>query len=133
MLSMFELGGYTATKTELMAWLAREEAPEFILCDDEIMARFLNGLIIKNRGSKGDEIPKPESVLSNNIILRKLKIALNLQADDLLEMLQLSNFTISKHELSALFRNPNHKNYRRCLDQLLRNILDGMEKKYRKK
>ena len=97
------------------------------------MARFLNGLIIKNRGSKGDEIPKPESVLSNNIILRKLKIALNLQADDLLEMLQLSNFTISKHELSALFRNPNHKNYRRCLDQLLRNILDGMEKKYRKK
>lgn len=133
MLSMFELGGYTATKTELMAWLAREEAPEFILCDDETMAHFLNGLIIKNRGSKGDEIPKPESVLSNNIILRKLKIALNLQADDLLEMLQLSNFTISKHELSALFRNPNHKNYRRCLDQLLRNILDGMEKKYRKK
>ena len=130
---MFKLGGYEATKQELTSWLTREEEPGFILCEDEYLARFLNGLIIKNRGPKGDEIPEPEMVLSNNIVLRKLKIALNLQADDLLEMLRLNEFTLSKHELSALFRSPEHKNYRRCLDQLLRNILDGMEKYYRKK
>ncbi|WP_254774078.1 DUF1456 family protein [Marinobacter sp. AC-23] len=66
------------------------------------------------------------------MVLRKLKIALNLHADDLIGILKLNGFDISKHELSALFRRPDHKNYRECLDQLLRNILDGMEKHYRK-
>ncbi len=133
MLSMFKQGGYEANKSELVAWLAREEDVGFVLCEDEKLIRFLNGLIINNRGAKGDGIPEPETVLSNNIVLRKLKIALDLQADDLLEMLKLNEFVLSKHELSALFRKPGHKNYRRCLDQLLRNILDGMEKHYRKK
>lgn len=132
MLALFKLGGYEGSKPELTTWLAREEEAEFVLCEDEKLSRFLNGLIIKNRGPKGDGIPEPETVLSNNIILRKLKIALNLQADDLIAMLQLRDYTLSKHELSALFRRPEHKNYRRCLDQLLRNILDGMEKHYRR-
>nr|WP_144776919.1 DUF1456 family protein [Marinobacter maritimus] len=132
MISIFKLGGCEASKPELAAWLAREDEPGFVLCEDEKLARFLNGLIIKNRGGQSDEPPEPERVLSNNMILRKLKIALNLQANDLLEILALNEFTMSKHELSALFRRPDHKNYRECLDQLLRNILDGMEKHYRK-
>ncbi len=132
MLSLFKLGGCEVSKPELVTWMAREGEPEFVLCEDEKLARFLNGLIIKNRGAIGDGAPEPEPVLSNNMVLRKLKIALNLQADDLLEMLKLNEFTISKHELSALFRRPDHKNYRECLDQLLRNFLDGMEKHYRK-
>lgn len=132
MLSIFKLGGHEGTKPELTTWLAREEETGFVLCKDEKLARFLNGLIIKNRGSKSDEIPEPEAVLNNNIILRKLKIALNLQADDLLGILKLNEFTLSKHELSALFRRHDHKHYRKCGDQLLRNFLDGMEKNYRK-
>ena len=133
MLSIFKLGGYEASKPELITWLAREEEAGFVLCEDEKLARFLNGLIIKNRGPKEEGSPEPETVLSNNIVLRKLKIALNLQADDLLGILKLNDFALSKHELSALFRRPDHKNYRLCQDQLLRNILDGMEKRYRKK
>tara|TARA_R110001592_G_scaffold24536_2_gene94430 strand:- start:6093 stop:6497 length:405 start_codon:yes stop_codon:yes gene_type:complete len=133
MLSIFKLGGYEGSQPELAAWLAHEDAPEFILCEDEKFARFLNGLIINKRGSKeGDGTPEPESKLSNNIVLRKLKIALNLQADNLLEMLKLNDVTLSKHELSALFRRPDHKNYRDCPDQLLSNFLDGMEALYRK-
>jgi len=132
MLSIFKLGGCEVSKPELLTWLARDGEPEFVLCEDEKLARFLNGLIIKNRGSKGDDTPEPERVLSNNMVLRKLKISLNLQADDLLEMLKLSEVTLSKHELSALFRRSDHKNYRECSDQLLRNVLDGMEKHYRK-
>lgn len=133
MLAIFKLGGCDITKPELMTWLAREEEAGFVLCDDENLARFLNGLIIKNRGPKEDGIPEPEKRLTNNIVLRKLKIALNLQADDLLEMLKLNDFALGPHELSALFRRPDHKNYRVCLDQLLRNFLDGMEKHYRSK
>jgi uncharacterized protein YehS (DUF1456 family) len=133
MLSIFKLGGYEGNRPELATWLAREGEPDFVLCEDIHLSRFLNGLIIKNRGPKEDGIPEPETFLSNNSVLRKLKIALNLQADDVLEILKLNEFTISKHELSALFRRPEHKNYRACLDQVLRNFLDGMEKRYRKK
>ncbi|MBA3580978.1 MAG: DUF1456 family protein [Gammaproteobacteria bacterium] len=132
MLSLFKLGGHEGNKAELATWLAREDEAGFVLCEDEKLARFLNGLIIKNRGALGDDTPEPERILTNNIVLRKLKIALNLQADDLLEILKLSEFTLSKHELSSLFRRPDHKHYRECLDQLLRNVLDGMEKHYRK-
>ena len=133
MLSIFKLGGYEGNRPELATWLAREGEPDFVLCEDINLSRFLNGLIIKNRGPKDDGIPEPETFLSNNSVLRKLKIALNLQADDVLEILKLNEFTLSKHELSALFRRPEHKNYRECLDQVLRNFLDGMEKRYRKK
>jgi uncharacterized protein YehS (DUF1456 family) len=98
-----------------------------VLCDDENLARFLNGLIIKNRGPKG-EIPEPERVLSNNMILRKLSIALNLHADDLLKMLDASELSVSKHNLSALFRRPDNKHYRKCPDELLSDVLDGIEK-----
>jgi len=133
MVSILKLGGHEGSKPELAAWLAREGEPGFVWCPDEKLIRFLNGLIIKNRGAKGPEVPVPERVLTNNVVLRKLKIALNLQADDLLEILELNGFTLSKHELSALFRRPGHQNYRECLDQLLRNILDGMEKRYRKR
>lgn len=133
MIAIFKLGGYQGSKAELATWLAREGEPDFVLCGDGCLASFLNGLIIKNRGANDKGTPEPEQFMSNNTVLRKLKIALNLQTDDLLGILELNEFTMSKHELSALFRRPDHKNYRECLDQVLRNFLDGMEKRYRKK
>lgn len=131
MLAMFELGGYKASKEELKSWLAKEEELGFSLCEDVRLAQFLNGLIIHKRGPKDDATPVAEASLNNNMILRKLKIALNLQANDLIGILKMVGFNLSKHELSAFFRRPDHKNYRPCLDQLLRNVLDGMEKFYR--
>jgi uncharacterized protein YehS (DUF1456 family) len=131
MLSIFKQGGYDSTQPELLTWLKREEEPEFVACEDTMLARFLNGLIINNRGAKDDVIPEPESILNNNAVLRKLKIALNLQADDLLAILKLTDVELSKHELSALFRRSDHKNYRECQDQLFRQFLTGMEKRYR--
>jgi len=61
----------------------------------------------------------------------KLKIALNLKAEDVLEIMELAGFLMSKHELSAFFRKPGHKHYRECKDQILRNFLKGMQLKYR--
>jgi uncharacterized protein YehS (DUF1456 family) len=62
----------------------------------------------------------------------KLKIALNLQAEEVLIMLATAGFQMSKHELSAFFRKSTHKHYRECKDQILRNFLKGMQLKYRK-
>jgi uncharacterized protein YehS (DUF1456 family) len=83
------------------------------------------------RGKKEGPQPDAENKLTNNIILRKLTIALNLQAEDTLEILDLADLRLSKHELSAFFRRPEHKHYRVCKDQVLRNFLFGMQLMYR--
>jgi uncharacterized protein YehS (DUF1456 family) len=72
-----------------------------------------------------------EKRLTNNIVLVKLKIALSLKNEDILKIMELAYIRISKHELSALFRKPGHKNYRECKDQILRNFLKGVQVKYR--
>jgi uncharacterized protein YehS (DUF1456 family) len=61
----------------------------------------------------------------------KLKIALNLKSDDVLDMIELAEFRLGKHELSAFFRKQGHKHYRECKDQVLRYFLKGMQIKYR--
>ena len=73
----------------------------------------------------------PEDHLTNNMIFMKLKIALNLKAEDILDILDLADFRLSKHELSAFFRKPGHKHFRACKDQVLRNFMNGMKEKYR--
>jgi len=88
-------------------------------------------LINDKRGQREGPQPKPEQRLNNNIIFRKLKIALNLQDEDILKILQLAALPMSKHELSAFFRKPDHKNYRSCKDQILRNFLQGLQIQYR--
>ena len=65
-------------------------------------------------------------MLTNNDILKKLRVALELRDDDIIEILELSDFEISKTELSALFRKEDHPNYKKCGDQLLRNFLNGL-------
>jgi len=67
----------------------------------------------------------------NNDILKKLRVALQLRDDDIIEILKLSNFTISKSELSAFFRKEDHPNYRICGDQVMRNFLNGLIVKMR--
>jgi uncharacterized protein YehS (DUF1456 family) len=69
--------------------------------------------------------------LINNIVFTKVKIALNLKAEEILELLASADMVISKHDLSALFRKPGHKHYRECKDQILRNFLRGLQLKYR--
>ena len=130
-ISIFALVDHPVTIDEVSHWLKKDDDPEFQNCSDTKMANFLNGLIIERRGKKEGPLPKPESHLTNNIVFRKLKIALDLKAEDILEILSLSGVTISKHELSAFFRKPAHKHYRGCKDQILRNFLSGMQLQYR--
>jgi hypothetical protein len=96
-----------------------------------MLAAFLNGLINLKRGKREGEQPTPEERLTNNNIFMKLKIALNLQAEDILEMMNRSAFRLSKHELSAFFRKADHKHFRKCQDQVLRNFLKGLQVTYR--
>lgn len=133
MIDIFRLGGREVTRSEVSNWLKKDEDDDAVACNDADLAAFLNGLIVENRGRKEGAEPRIETKLTNNIIFAKLKIALNLKAEDVLEILNLANFRISKHELSAFFRKPGHKHFRSCRDQILRNFLMGMQIKYRDK
>lgn len=132
MVRIFRQADYEVTREQISNWLKKDEDPQFEACSDTELAIFLNGLINDKRGKKEGSPPlPPEKRLTNNIIFNKLKIALNLKAEDVLAVLALAGFTLSQHELSAFFRKPSHKHYRACQDQVLRNFLHGLQLKYR--
>jgi len=133
MIKIFGLGDLEVTRPQISNWLKKETDLEFQAFTDLELATFLNGLINLKRGKKEGAQPNPEQHLNNNIIFRKLKIAMDLKAEDILEIMALADMNISKHELSAFFRKPGHKHYRQCLDQILRNFLTGAQLKYREK
>jgi len=131
MMEVFGMAGLQVTRTQVCEWLKREEDPDFKGIYDLQLATFLNGFIIDKRGRKEGILPIAEKKLNNNIVFRKLKIALNLKDEDILAVLKLVDFAMSRHELSAFFRNPDQSQYRPCKDQILRNFLHGLAKKYR--
>ena len=92
MIEIFGLAEYEVTRAEISDWLKKEEDPSYQMLNDVKMSIFLNGLIIAKRGKKEGEQPKPEKRLNNNIIFRKLKIALNLKDEDIIEILKLVDF-----------------------------------------
>jgi len=131
MVAVFGLAEHRVTAELISGWLKKEDEPGYQPCSDMELAIFLNGVITEKRGKKEGVQALPEQRLTNNIIVRKLKIALNLRDDDMLAILALAEVRLSKHELSAFFRRPDHQHYRECHDQVLRGFLKGVGLKYR--
>jgi uncharacterized protein YehS (DUF1456 family) len=131
MMEIYALMEQKRTRQQVCAWLKQDDSNGFLKVSDLNLATFLNGLIVKFRGKKDGALPVTESTTNHNIVFRKLKIALSLQAEDILSILGSVNFRISKHELSAFFRKPTHRHYRACQDQVLRNFLQGLAEQKR--
>jgi uncharacterized protein YehS (DUF1456 family) len=155
MVEIFKLGGIKVTKEEVLKMLIKskdsydndvdddeideEEVEENVKCNNFMLESFLNGLIIFKRGKQD---PKPEQserpVMSiksnksvNNVLLKKVKIALALTSEDMLDILEDAGVLITKGELSAVLRKEGHKNYKECGDRYARNFLKGLAIKYR--
>lgn len=128
---MFTVVGAEAALKDVTCWLRKDDDPWFIECSDEQLATFLNALIVTRRGKREGPQPVPEKTIDNNIVLRKLKIALDYKSEDMLAVLKSAGLVISEHELSAFFRKQGHKHYRECQNQVLRNFLEGLRLKYR--
>lgn len=133
MMAVFAAADKKVSRAQISDWLKKEDDPAFVECDDQTLAAFLNGFINIKRGKREGKQPKPETHLTNNLIFKKLRIALALKDEDILNILSLVDFKLSKHELSAFFRAPEHRQSRQCKDQVLRNFLNGMQKHYRPK
>ena len=131
MMDIFAQADLSVSREQVSNWLKQEDKPDFAELSDKNLAIFLNGLINKKRGKKEGAQPEPEEFLNNNMIFRKLKIALDFKDEDILAVMTLAEFPLSKHELSAFFRKQDHKNYRSCQTQVLRNFLKGLQLKFR--
>ena len=118
---------FELSRDELQAYLRREGEPGFVDCPDAMLVRFLDGLVLHYRGRDDSRPPRPfETRLTNNLVLKKLRVAFELKDVDMHDVFAAAGFPVSKPELSALFRQPGHKNYRPCGDQMLRNFLKGL-------
>ena len=128
---IFGLADLVVSRAQISDWLKRDDDPAFRIMEDKMLATFLNGLITHKRGAKEGPKPIAEKRLNNNIVFRKLKIALNYKDEDILTIFKSVDLRIGKPELTAIFRNPKQKQYSVCKDQFLRNFLNGLQQKYR--
>lgn len=126
------LASGVTTAKEIHQILLEEEHPDYLICDDKLMAYFLDGLIYFKRGKDESRPPLPfELPITNNIILKKLRVAFELKEEDILEILKSTNHELGRSELSALMRKKDHPNYRACGDQILRYFLKGLSMRLR--
>lgn len=130
MIDLWAQAGSKVSRQEISGWLKKDDDPDYVNCSDKNLAIFLNGMINKLRGKKDGPAQGPESRLNNNIILRKLKIALNFRDEDVCHAMSLGGFEVSKSELSAFFRKVGHRHYRELQDQMLRKFLQGLQTKF---
>jgi uncharacterized protein YehS (DUF1456 family) len=124
---IIRLGGGEVSQSDLAALLKKEDEEGYRACGDHLMARFLNGLVIYKRGK--DESRPPQRVevpVTNNAILKRLRVAFELKDSDIVSFIEKSGRRVSKGELGAFFRRPDHRNYRDCGDQFLRNLIKGL-------
>lgn len=123
---------FVLEKADVLAYMRKEDDPGFVECPDRVLAHFLDGLVLHCRGRNDSLPPRPvEKRITNNVVLKKLRVAFELKDIDMHEVFAAAGCPVSKPELSALFRQPGHSNYRACGDQLLRNFLKGLTLRFR--
>ena len=114
-------------KSDVQAFLKKDDEEGYAECSNQVLAHFLDGLVFYYRGKNEELPPRPiEKRVTNNVVMKKLRVAFELKDVDMHQAFQDAGFPISKPELTALFRQPGHKNFRLCGDQLLRNFLKGL-------
>jgi uncharacterized protein YehS (DUF1456 family) len=124
---IIRMGGGVVTPDQVVAFLKKEDEPGYVECGHPTMAAFLNGLIIYKRGKDESRPPLPVEIpVTNNTILKRLRVAFELKDSDIIALIERCGLRVSKAELGAFFRRPDHRNYRDCGDQFLRNLLRGM-------
>jgi uncharacterized protein YehS (DUF1456 family) len=126
------LSGQVITAAQVHEFLREEEDPEAQGCPGDVLGHFLDGLIFLNRGRDESRPRLPlELPISNNLVIKKLRVAFQLREPDLLEIISCTGFNFGKPELTAILRNRDHGNYREAGDQVLRNFLRGLTMRLR--
>ena len=135
MVQIFKKGNIVLTREDVIDYLKKDIDEGFKKLNNNDLIAFLDGLIIQKRGKREDGTPIPQVKATknnlNNILLRKLRIALSFKSYDMIKIFKLGEVEISEGELSALFRSEDHKNYKECGDKYIRVFLKGLTEYYR--
>ena len=135
MVQIFKKGNLIVTREDVLDYLKRDTDEGFKKLNNNDLIAFLDGLIIQKRGKKEDGTLVPQIKVTknnlNNVLLRKLRIALSFKSYDMIKIFKLGGVEISEGELSALFRSEDHKNYKECGDKYIRVFLKGLTEFYR--
>ncbi len=134
LLACFAEQSVNVTPGELAAILKAEGEPGFMPLPDELLTAFLDGFVQRRRGKREQDAsaePPRRTSLTNNHILRAVRIALELKDSDIQEIMELAGVSVSKAELGGLFRREGHRNYQACGNQFLRSFLRGLALRYR--
>ena len=130
MVQIFKKGNIIVTREDVIDYLKKDIDEGLKKLSNNDLISFLDGLIIQKRGKKEDGTPVPKIKVTknnlNNILLRKLRIALACKSYDMIRIFKLGGIEISEGELSALFRREDHKNYKECGDKYIRVFLKGL-------
>ena len=130
MIQIFKKGNIIVTREDVIDYLKKDTDDGFKKLSNNDLISFLDGLIIQKRGNREDGTPVPTIKITknnlNNILLRKLRIALAFKSYDMIRIFKLGGIEISEGELSALFRREDHKNYKECGDKYVRVFLKGL-------
>lgn len=130
-LQAYLLEDYKMDASHLEALLKRHQDKEFVQASYEELGIFLDGLVSLKRGSSPKKTNEDEAVeLTNNLILKKLRIALELKEAETEIIFGLADVKLSKQQLSSLFRKEGHKNFKPCSDELLMAFLEGLDEFY---
>ncbi len=129
---MIKDGGVELTVLDVVNLLKKDDEEGFIECPAETLHAFLDGLILERRGPSDGPAKKFSTAnINNNMVLRKLRIAFEMKDTDMISTMKSVGFSVSKGEISALFRAPSHKHFKKCGDQFLRNFLKGVAHGFR--
>lgn len=127
--ALFAPSDIDLSEKDIANLLKTDYQPGFEPMPDYILIHFLNNLIDQQRGKKPDvetEVIEKHAKISNNDVLKKLRIALVLHEQDLRAALKLVTIELTKSDLAALFRKAGHEHYKACDDELILDFIEGI-------
>lgn len=126
---LFAMSAIDLSDKEITNLLKTDYQPGFEPLPDYVLLIFLNNLIEQKRGKKSDAQPEPvqkHAKVSNNDVLKKLRIAFNLHEQQVRDALKLATIELTKSDLAALFRKPGHEHFKACDDELVLDFIEGL-------
>lgn len=127
--TLFALADIDLSDKDVANLLKTDYQPGFTAMPEYILIIFLNNLIEQQRGKKADaevEVIEKHAKISNNDVLKKLRVAFVLHEQDLRDALKLVTIELTKSDLAALFRKAGHEHYKACDDELVLDFIEGI-------
>jgi len=131
LIKAYALAEYEMKEERLNSILKRRQDKGYEDATYEELGVFLDGLVLLKRGPS-DKVANDDEVvaLTNNLILKKVRVAMELKEPELVILFALAEVSLTKRQIGSLFRKEGGKNFKECSDELLIKFLEGLDEFY---